>query len=233
MTKLSKRLGLLVNLIKPGQSVADIGSDHAALALYLVENGIAPSVIVSELGEGPYNIASRAVEHSPFRARIFLRQGDGLQVLLHGEVDTVILAGMGGDTIVEILGYDWQKSATYSHYLFQPMSKDDVLRRNLVDHGWQIEYEQLVKENHRLYIVIAARPNQGSYQMTDLELEIGPIILKADDPLKREYLQRRLRKWRSIYDKMVAIREPELSKLAGVYRDKIVRLEEILNGSYG
>lgn len=233
MTILSKRLEGLAYMVEPGKTVADIGSDHAALALFLVENNITPWVIVSELGEGPYQRASQAVQNSPFRPSIYLRQGNGLQVLQPGEVDTIILAGIGGDTIAEILSHDWVKSATYNRYLCQPMSKDSVLRHNLVEQGWLIEDEKLIKENHRFYVIMSARPRQDSYRLTDLEIEIGQKILKADDNIKREYLQRKLIKWRSIYDKMVATQEPNVISLAKVYRDKIIQLEEKLYGSDG
>ncbi len=233
MTTLSRRLEILANLVEPGRTVADIGSDHAALALYLAENNISPRVIVSELGDGPYNRASQAVEYSQFRSRISLRQGNGLQVLLPGEVDIIVLAGMGGDTIVEILSHDWPKSASYNRYLFQPMSKSSVLRQTLAEQGWLIEDEKLVKDNHRIFTVIAARPLQHSYQLTDLEQEIGPVILRTNDNLKREYLRQKLIKWRRIYDTMMAAGQPYLISLAEVYRDRIIQVEEILNGSDG
>lgn len=231
MSKLTGRLGLLAEMITPGHTVADVGADHARLALYLVEEGVSPWVIVSELGEGPWARARQALLQSHDRKNIELRQGDGLQVLCAGEVQEVVLAGMGGDTMVDILGHDWDKAATFQRFLFQPMTRVEVLRRHLSEQGWGIEDERLVQEEQRLYIVIAARPGLGFKPLNELELEVGPIILKTDDDLKKEYIKRRLHKLRTIYHDMLASPKPDIQAAAQLYNQRVLRLEEILNAS--
>jgi len=231
MSKLTGRLGLLADMIPPGLTVADIGADHARLAMYLAEQGISPQVIVTELGDGPMAKARQALDRSPCLERIELRQGDGLQVLLPGEAEAVVLAGMGGDTIIGILGFDWGKAATFGRFLFQPMTRVKVLREGLAEQGWSIDEERLVREEDRLYIVMAARPGRWPQRLSPLEIEIGPSILRADDELKREYISRKMHKMRTMCNDMLKSQRPEIMAAAQVYREHMSRLEEILDAS--
>lgn len=233
MTTLSERLRLVADMIRPGRTVADIGSDHARLALFPAEQGIAPRVIVSELGKGPFSRAHRSVQESPYRGRIELRQGNGLQVLVPGEVDEVVLAGMGGDTIIEILGHDWNKAASFQRFLFQPMTRAKTVRANLAEQGWPIEDERLVREKNRIYVVIAARPGHVSYSLSHLELEVGPFILKADHELKRDYIEGILHKLRTAHRQMTQSSRADITSAAAVDLENIARLEEILNAGHG
>ena len=176
MPLLDKRLNMFAAMIIKGESVADIGADHAHLSIFLVENNIVPRAIVTDLPDGPFNRAVNAVQNSNCQDRLGVRQGDGLQVLLPGEVGNIIIAGMGGDSIVEILSYDWNKAESYHRYIFQPMSKAHVLRSELSRRGWPILDEKIVRENQKYYSVISACPDNKPYQLSPLELEVGPVI---------------------------------------------------------
>ncbi|MEA4923888.1 MAG: class I SAM-dependent methyltransferase [Syntrophomonadaceae bacterium] len=231
MTSLYKRLALVAAMIPPGKRVADIGADHAQLALYLAENQIASRVIIGELPDGPYNRARTAVSASPAADAIEVRQGSGLQILARGEVDCVVLAGMGGETIVDILAYDWPKASSFPEYVFQPMSKPEVLRQHLSRQGWTIADERLVREQGKIYLVITSRPGHCPYHLTPLELEIGPVILKADSEIKKFYITRCRQKWQRIYQALLQSRLDRNRSRADRYRQKIIALEEVLNVS--
>ena len=232
MTTLSERLRLVADMIRPGRTVADIGSDHARLALFLAEQGIAPRVIVSELGKGPFSRAHRSVQESPYRGRIELRQGNGLQVLVPGEVDEVVLAGMGGDTIIEILGHDWNKAASFQRFLFQPMTRAKTVRANWRSRDGLSKMKGWCGKN-RIYVVIAARPGHVSYSLSHLELEVGPFILKADHELKRDYIEGILHKLRTAHRQMTQSSRADITSAAAVDLENIARLEEILNAGHG
>ncbi len=228
-----KRLAMIADMVIKGEKVADIGADHALLPIYLVENQIAPQVIIGELGDGPYRRACQAVQASACQNRIELRQGNGLQILGYGEVKSVVLAGMGGDTMVDILTYDRQKALSFERYVFQPMSKAQVLRQQLAAWGWSIEAERLGRENGRFFQVIASRPAHSIYTLTDLEMELG-LALKAEDELHREFITQYLQKQRRIYAKLQAsaLQDRNLVLIEDCRR-KIERLEEILGASKG
>jgi tRNA (adenine22-N1)-methyltransferase len=228
-----KRLTMIADMVIKGKKAADIGADHALLPIYLIENNLAPQVIIGELGDGPYQRAWNAVQASSVKNRIELRQGDGLQVLDYGEVKSVVLAGMGGDTMVEILAHDWNKAASFRRFIFQPMSKAQILRQRLASRGWIIEEERLGLENGHFFQVIASRPANCPYLLKDLEIEIGAAVLKADDELKKGFIQVYLHKYERIYEELLGSSLYRNRLLAEDYKAKIVKLEEILGASKG
>ncbi|MCX5780384.1 MAG: class I SAM-dependent methyltransferase [Firmicutes bacterium] len=225
------RLKAVANMVIKGAKVADIGADHAQLSVYLIEQQISPRVIIGELGDGPFARSCQAIEACGLQNSIELRQGSGLQVLDSGEVSTVVLAGMGGDTMVEILADDWDKAASFLRFVFQPMSKAEVLRRRLASRGWIISEERLVAENGRVYLVMSIRPAHCPYHLTDLEFALGPKILKADNDIKKHYIQAGVQNYQQIEQQLrqSPLRRHQVE--AQDYQDKIRRLEEIERGS--
>ncbi len=102
--KLSKRLETVVSYIKPNMKIADIGSDHAYLPCFAVKNGIASYAIAGEVVEGPYQSALNQVEAAQLTEKISVRKGNGLEVLRNeDQIDCIVIAGMGGSLITEIL----------------------------------------------------------------------------------------------------------------------------------
>ena len=232
MTLIYKRLSMVAEMIGAGQSVADIGADHAWLAIYLVENRLTPGVIIGELSDGPYTRAWEAVRGSSVRDKIEVRQGNGLQVLERSEVECVVLAGMGGDTITDILSHDWDKAASFNNYVFQPMSKAEVLRQRLASRGWIIDDERLVEEHGYIYLAITSHPGNCPYHLNSLELELGPYIIKADNAIKKLYITRYLQKCQRIYMELLGSPLHRNQVLADEYREKNIALGEVLNANH-
>ncbi|NLW90303.1 MAG: SAM-dependent methyltransferase [Syntrophomonadaceae bacterium] len=229
----SSRLKAICSYIKPGSTVADIGSDHALLPLYLIENELSPWVIASEFGNGPFIKMQRAINAAGCRERIFVRQGSGLESICPGEADYVVIAGMGGDIITDILASDWNKAETFSHFLLQPMSRGCVLRRALAARGWPIVDETLVMEKGQFYVIIESRPGREVYRLSDVEEELGPLVLKGSSPLKKPYLNYYLDKYKIVCDNLA--RSPRAAA-QGTRKNMISRLREleaIMNESQG
>jgi tRNA (adenine22-N1)-methyltransferase len=231
MDYLSQRLQAVADLIKVGESMADIGSDHAYLPIYLVGKGLIPWAIASELGDGPYERTLDAVRLSALQDYIEVRQGDGLQTIGINEVATVVIAGLGGDSIVTILANDWAKASSYKQFVFQPMSRASVLRKTLADRGWPIVDEKLLWDNNRYVLIIVSQPGNQPYSLDPLEIEIGPEILRADNSLKRGYLFKFVGKYSKVYEQLKNSPQVDQQLLATSYRDKLERLELILNAS--
>lgn len=228
---LNKRLLTVSDSVIRGEAAADIGADHGLLALFLLEKGIVPWVIASEVKEGPFERLRQAVEKSTFYERIELRLGNGLEVLQPGEVATVIVAGMGGDNIAEILSRKWSHSASYRKFIFQPMSKTEVLRRELSQQGWPILEEKLLEEQQRIYLILSSCPGDIPYELTPLELDLGPIILRCDNPLKKRFLVDSLRKYRRVYQGLMQSKGIIQANSLEEYEKKIKTLEEIIHAS--
>jgi tRNA (adenine22-N1)-methyltransferase len=225
--KLTSRLLTVAHMIEPG-IVADIGSDHALLGIYLVEKQIAAKAILTDINSGPLRRAIEAVRQRGRSPNIEVRQGDGLQPIAHGEVNTVVIAGMGGTVISEIIAADWEKSESFARFVLQPMTKADVLRAALAHRGWPIIREEAVKDRGKWYVIMLCCPGRKPYTLSDLELEVGPQILQADTKAKRDYLAY----WRNRYKKVCAnltqsSRLKDSSYLASC-ETKIKCLEELL-----
>ena len=182
--RLDSRLTAVSAMLLKGEPAADIGADHALLSIYIIKEDIVPKVIIGELTPGPFAKAQNAVKKSGLSQKIEVRQGSGLQILKKAEVGNVIIAGMGGETIVDILSFDWAKAQSFSHYVFQPMSREQVLRRELALQGWPIIDETLVKEKDRYYVVISSSPGNQPYKLSVLQSEIGPVILETENKLE-------------------------------------------------
>lgn len=213
-------------MIPYGARVADIGTDHAYLPVYLVEKEIIPMAIASDVSEGPLSIARKTVQQRNFTDRIDLRLGNGLDVITPGEVDVIVIAGMGGSTIVEILNSRLSITKSLQRLILQPMAASAVLRFWLIMNQWTIVDEQLVIEDDRLYEIIAAQP--GESQLEDPILyDIGPILWHRKHPLLIMHLDK-------LIDKLnIIIQEMKLSQTAvstdkfQQYVAKRKRLEEM------
>ena len=178
---LSDRLLACCNFISPGDRVADIGCDHGYLSLYLLTNGIAASVIASDINEGPLQSAKRNAEKFGVADKIAFYLSDGVQSIPRN-FGTLVCAGMGADTMISILeAAPWLKSDAY-RLILQCQSKRPILRKYLSDNGWHIARETLVKEGKFFYPVMEVIYKPG-HPLTEAECHITPALLKDNSPL--------------------------------------------------
>lgn len=152
---LDKRLRCVAGLVRPGSVLADIGTDHAHLPVWLVKEGVCPRAVAADIRIGPAAAARHSVEAAGLEERIDVRVGDGLAPLCPGEADDIVIAGMGGETIASILeAAPWTKDGRY-RLILQPMTRHECLRRFLLTGGFGILSEQIVQEGRRRYLVLA------------------------------------------------------------------------------
>lgn len=156
MITLDKRLSAVAALVRSGSRLADIGTDHAYLPVYLVQAGVCPSAIASDIGAGPLEAARRTVTENGLTSEIALRLGDGLATVTADEVEDIAIAGMGGETIAAILeAAPWVKDARL-RLILQPMTRAEDLRRWLLTNGFSVIEEHLIIDGRHLYPVLAA-----------------------------------------------------------------------------
>jgi tRNA (adenine22-N1)-methyltransferase len=149
----SPRLQACCNFVHSGDRVADIGCDHGYLGIYLLKNGIAQSVIASDIREGPLQSAVRNSEKFGVRDKMTFYLSDGARNIPR-DFDTLVCAGMGGDTMVSILdAASWLKSDQY-RLVLQCQSKNAILRRYLSENGWKILQERIIPDGKFLYTVM-------------------------------------------------------------------------------
>ena len=149
-----KRLITIAHMIRRGDRVADVGADHAYLSLYLIKEQIASSVIASDIGDGPLKNAAQNLKRNGNTQSIILRKSDGLKNYSENEVDSVIIAGMGGDSIIKIISEtEWLKNRNID-LILQPMTSAEDLRKYLSINGFAITDERAVISNGRVYTII-------------------------------------------------------------------------------
>lgn len=158
MIKLSDRLNAIAKEIKNGESIADIGTDHGLLPMYLWENSISPKVILSDINEGPLEKARANAKRLCGGFDFDMRRGSGIETLDYDEVYAVVIAGMGGILITEILEKDIDKSRSFEKLILQPRNKKGFLRYFLLNNGFEIKREKLVREGDFICNILTVRP---------------------------------------------------------------------------
>ena len=156
MNRLTDRLQLLADQIENGETMADIGTDHGFLPLYLWQQGISPAVIMCDISEPSLAKAKAAAGALQFGRELDFRAGDGLNVLAPGEVDVIVIAGMGGLLIRDILSDDLEKTRSFSKFILQPRNNSGQLRYWLAANGFEIRSNHLVREGKFICEIIVA-----------------------------------------------------------------------------
>lgn len=224
--ELSGRLAALAAYVPAGSVVADIGTDHAYLPIYLVRAGICRWVIATDVKEGPFRWAGTKIKEHELDGRIELRLGDGLQVLKPGEAEVLVLAGMGGNTIREILAAAPRVLKQCSRLVLQPMVDAGDLRFWLAENGWKIWDEQLVEEEGRIYVILAAVPGQESTE-DQLSLELGPRLIEKKDPLLAVYLDNIMNKYERILTGLSVAKSKSAREKRIIITEKLSRMREL------
>ncbi len=175
-----KRLLCAAGMVRRGGTVADIGTDHAHLPVWLIQNGICEKAIAADIGEGPAASARRTVQEAGLGDHIDVRVGDGLTVLTPDEATEIVIAGMGGETICEILSaVPWLNDGADRRLILQPMTKTVELRSWLYENGFSVEEEHLIKDGRHLYCVMAVSFTNAPPPASPLAPYIGG--LSADE----------------------------------------------------
>ncbi len=229
--KLSDRLMKIADLVAKGASVADIGTDHGYIPVYLVKNKIANKVIASDVSYDSLKKASSYVKENNLDHMIDTRLGDGLKVLKAAEVDTVIIAGMGGLLIQDILEKDREITDSITHFILQPMVASRELRQFLYDNGFTIINESLAKETSRFYEIIYATKGLDKIE-SPWDLLINPILIKNKHPLLQEFIVSRLDNLETIKNELKASRSKksqerviEIDSHLSFYREVLKKVE--------
>ena len=186
MHDLTPRLQSIAALVPSGSVVADVGCDHAYLAIALVESGLCPRCIATDVRPGPLARAERNVSAAGLADRISLRLGDGLSPLHPAEADTVILAGMGGDTMEAILrASPWVEDGAHT-LILQPQSHGETLRAYLNARGFAPEEERISTERSHVYVAFRAR-HTGEVSSDPLLPYASPALLSLPREVRAPY----------------------------------------------
>lgn len=199
--QLSKRMKAVADLAGMGDCLADVGTDHGYIPIYLLEEGRFQRGIAMDVHEGPLLRARENIQSHGLSDRISCRLGDGLERLGKGEADTVVIAGMGGSLIIRILTEGAEVLKEVSRLVLQPQSEIAKVRDFLQEQGYQIEKEHMVLDEGKYYQ--AMRIGHGRMEkLLPEEAKYGPFLLKENDSCLKEYLNREEQKFREILESL-------------------------------
>ena len=225
---LSRRLQVCCSLVHPGDRVADVGTDHGYLGIWLLQQGIASSVIASDIVPGPLSAAKRNAEKYGFSDRMEFFLSDGVQNVPR-DFDTLVCAGMGGDTMISILEQgQWLKNPRY-RLILQCQSKTPMLRSYLSRQGYRIRRELVLRDGKFLYTVMEVIFEPG-HPLSSAECYFSPALLENSGEELREYVCRVME---GLQQAATHRCDPELTfLLEELNRDpRIIRLKEDTNGN--
>lgn len=190
MNKLSKRLEVVASFVNDNSKVIDIGCDHGLLSIYLVNKYKNIKVIASDVNENALSSAITNIKKEKLENRIETRLGSGLDVVDANEIDTIVIAGMGANTIVGILKYSTSKLSNVNNIIIQSNTDLYFLRKNVTSLGYYIEDEILLEDKNIIYIVIKFTKGKKRYNYK--ELYLGPVLITKNDDLFKKKCNKEL-----------------------------------------
>ncbi len=221
MIKISKRLEAISSLVPINSNIIDIGCDHALLDIYLYQKKICNKIIASDINANALNNAKENIKKNNLNDYIETRLGNGLDTLNQEDnINTIIISGMGGHTIIGILKNNLKKLDSINTIIIQSNTKLEFLRREVTKLNYQIEDEIMIEDNKKIYTII--KLIKGKKKYTKKELYFGPILLKKKDKLFIESTKKELQKL-NIYLKLLPkdriIDRYKLKKEIRLYKD--------------
>ena len=178
---ISKRLTAASDMVTQGARLADIGCDHGYVPVYLVQGGRIESAIASDINEGPLASCKRLVKENKLEDKISCVLSDGLENINLNEVDDILIAGMGGELIAEILSKCDIKKLSEKHLILNPMTHPEIARQFVFDNGFEIQKDIIVKDKKHYYNIFDCvySGNITPYSQTDLF--IGKIEISEEN----------------------------------------------------
>lgn len=188
---LDERLACCRKFVRKNANVVDVGTDHAYLPIYLVKTGIITHAIASDLREGPLANAEKNINRYGLAEHIKTVLSNGLENVSETEADDIIISGMGGEVIIDIIKAKWLKN-TDKRLILQPMSEDEKLRDFLKDNKFFIEREEAVISKNKVYTVMSVKYVEQKFNVQKLYTYIGQ--LKAHSSLEAAtYIQKKIK----------------------------------------
>jgi len=222
--ELSKRLGACLNFLSGLETIADIGTDHALLPCYGILNHKIKQAVAADVGAGPLQSAKKTVDKYDLAKQIDLRLGSGLSVLKPGEVEGIVIAGMGGKLIRTIIEADLEVAKSLKRLVLQANVDASLLREGLMAWNFKISDETIIFEDGKYYEIIVAEPSNETIQYHDNEISFGPSLLKnTKDPVFQAYWNIALHK-----QELILSRLPKDHHKLETVQQRVKQIQEVL-----
>ena len=226
MFELDTRLFAAAELLGTGNTLADIGSDHAFLPIYMLKNQRIAHAIITDINDMPLKNSMDHVSQYRMQNYCEFRKGSGLEIIKDGDADLISICGMGGDLIATIIknGIDTAKSA--EKLVLQPMTNHALLRKNITEMGFRIIDEKMIRDRHLFYQIFSVQKGDEKQYKNEIDFEFSPLLRYNKDETMREYIQFQLRVQRKIF---AQLQENNQLSLMDESLKKIDRMKGLLN----
>ncbi len=192
--KLSPRLNAIAGFITPCKSLIDVGTDHGYIPVYAAQNALAEKITATDIVPGPLESAKRSAHTYEVYDKIKFLLSNGLDGIDRDDVDTVIISGLGGETIISILEKAYWLKTKDVTLIIQPQSKIGELNLWLEAEGYVINDAALVEDEGKLYIIYKVTTGESRQMVSTAEIYVNRILMDKKDPLLPRYLEELIRK---------------------------------------
>ena len=199
--EISHRIQAVASFVTPGLTVADIGCDHGYTTIYLLREGIAPKVYAMDINKGPLERAVQNIERAGLQGQVVFRLSDGMEKLLPDEAGCLLLSGMGGILIRDILSRSPAVVEKAAELVLQPQSELGILRHYLHDRGYCIVRESMLLDAGKYYTVMKAVKGEEQYE-GEMEYRYGRLLLEKRSDVFVEWLKKELARMDAIVEGM-------------------------------
>lgn len=227
--KLSQRLKVVADFVPQNSRVADIGSDHAYLPVYLMKQKQIEFGIASEVAKGPLDNAIQEIKAEGLSDRIDTRLADGLlSVQPEDKIDCVTIAGMGGTLIKNILENGKSHLSGNELLILQPNVGEDRLRTWLMNNQYEISDETILREDGHTYEIIVAKKTDKTVKYTEQEIKFGPFLLKQHSDVFVEKWENEIERIEMVIDQMSLAKHDKPVDKINSMKKEIEEIKEVL-----
>lgn len=225
---LSKRLKWIIEKLDKCDVIVDVGTDHGYIPIELIKRNFVKKAIATDINKDPLKKAGINASLDGVSSKIDLRLGGGLAPLNKGEAQGVIIAGMGGNLIRDILEADLDKVKAFDYLILQPAQNPEVLREYLYTHDYEIIDEDLCLDEGKYYEIFKVKYKKGDYiALESIYYEISPMMLNKKIPLLKEYIQSKVDKAQTVINFIKDDTEHAINR-KNELKDKISKMESML-----
>lgn len=220
---LKGRLALIASFVPGCTLVCDVGTDHAYIPVFLVKEGICNKALALDINKGPLLAANENIKQYGLQDKIETRLGNGLEPLKKEEADVIVIAGMGGILISEILEASFDKAKAANELILQPMNAIEILRQWLFENGFEILDEELTNEEAKIYNVMKVKWTGTVLPFEKIDCYIGSKLVEKGGSLVQNFVKRKIRQAEKVIGGIKKSKDPD---------EEFLKLQLYLKASY-
>ncbi|GKX65592.1 tRNA (adenine(22)-N(1))-methyltransferase [Inconstantimicrobium mannanitabidum] len=229
--ELSKRLNMILSKVDRCECIADVGTDHGYVVVELIKRELCKKAIATDINKGPLEKAKTNIGFEGMLDRVYCRLGGGFFPIKKGEVNAVIVAGMGGNLIRDIILADMSKVKLMDYLVLQPAQNPEVLREFLYNNSFEVLDEDICEDDGKYYECFKVKFNKdvknvGTYD--ELDYEISSVLIDKGDSTIKNYISSKIESYEKILGYLKDNSESAKERKHDL-EEKVKRLKAMIN----